>query len=109
VLYLTYGLFNYGNKRDSRLREFKSRNGFDEALTPRFYVPLTRWGTLCMKAKLHRGLLGMLPNRAIALGVNARTRWYSFKQSMSRRSSVLERPNRTRQTERSTPPAGSKV
>ncbi len=106
--YLTYGLFNYGNKRDSPLREFKSRNGFEEILTPRFYVPLTPWGSLAIKLKLHRGLLGILPHRVITLAVSARTKWYNIKSFMSRCSSMLERPNRIRQTERSTPPAGSK-
>ena len=62
---------------------------------------------LAMKLKLHRGLLGILPNGAITLGVNARMKWYNFKQFLSRCSSVLERPNRIRQTERSIPPAGS--
>jgi ribosomal protein S18 acetylase RimI-like enzyme len=109
VSYLTYGLFNYGNKRDSPLREFKSRNGFEEVLTPRFYVPLTTWGMLTMKVKLHRGLLGILPHSVITLGVDARTKWYTIKKSLSRCSSVPERPNRIRQTERSTPPAGSKL
>jgi hypothetical protein len=78
--YLTYGMFNYGNKRDSPLREFKIRNGFGEILIPRFYVPLTKWGNLCMKAKLHRGLLGILPHSLITLGIHLRTKWYNFKQ-----------------------------
>jgi hypothetical protein len=107
ISYLTYGMFNYGNKRASPLREFKSRNGFEEVLTPRFYVPLRRWGKLCMKGKLHRGPLGVLPHSLITMGVHARAKWNSFKQSISRRSSMLERPNRTRQTERSNPPTGS--
>ncbi len=81
VNYLTYGLFNYGNKRNSPLREFKIRNGFDELLVPRFYIPLTIRGKLCMKLKLHRGLLGVLPHSIITLGVNARAKWYNFKQS----------------------------
>jgi len=80
VLYLTYGMFNYGNKRDSPLREFKIRNGFEEILMPRFYVPLTTWGRLCMKAKLHRGLLGILPHSVITLGIRLRTKWYNFRQ-----------------------------
>lgn len=109
VSYLTYGMFNYGNKRESPLREFKSRNGFEEVLTPRFYVPLTIWGGLSLKMGLHRGLLGILPHRAINVGIYARAKWYNFKQFISRCSSVPERPNRTRQTERSTPPAGSKL
>jgi hypothetical protein len=76
--YLTYGMFNYGNKRDSPLREFKSRNGFEEVLTPRYYVPLTAWGTLALKLGLHRGLLGILPHKVIVLGLNARMKWYNF-------------------------------
>jgi hypothetical protein len=105
--YLTYGLYNYGNKRQTPLREFKSRNGFEELLTPRFYVPLTLWGKISMKLKLHRGLIGILPHRVIEMGVDARVRWYSFRQSPSRCSSTPEQPNRTRQMERSIPPAGS--
>ncbi len=107
VSYLTYGFFNYGNKRESPLREFKSRNGFEEVLTPRYYVPLTNWGRLALKFNLHRGLLGILPQGLITFSIGARLRWYNFKQFLSRCSSMLERPNRIRQTERSNPPAGS--
>ena len=78
ISYITYGLYNYGNKTDSPLRQFKTRNGFEEILVPRFYVPLTAWGKLCMKVKLHRGLIGILPNSVITFGVNARTKWYNF-------------------------------
>jgi hypothetical protein len=107
VCFLTYGMFNYGNKRDNPLREFKSRNGFEEVLTPRFYIPLTTWGKLCMKLKLHRGLLGIMPHSLIMLGVNARVNWYKLKRSISRCSSMAEQPNSLRQTECSNPPAGS--
>lgn len=79
VSYVTYGLFNYGNKHDSPLREFKIRNGFGEILVPRFYVPLTPWGAFCMKLKLHRGLLGILPHRMITFGVAARAKWNHVK------------------------------
>jgi hypothetical protein len=80
VSYVTYGQFNYGNKQDSPLREFKIRNGFGEILKPRFFVPLTKWGTLCMKMKLHRGLLGILPHGVITLGVSVRAKCYNLKQ-----------------------------
>ena len=80
VSYLTYGMFNYGNKRDSPLRDFKIRNGFEEILVPKFFVPLTMWGSLCVKMKLHRGLLGILPTRVITAVVRARAMWYDFKQ-----------------------------
>ena len=104
---LTYGKFNYGNKRDNPLREFKIRNGFGERLVPRYYVPLTAKGALCLSLGLHRGLIGILPHKVITLAVGARAKWYRLKQSMSRCSSMPERPNRNRQMECSNPPAGS--
>ena len=107
VSYLTFGMFNHGNKRESPLREFKSRNGFAEVLTPRYYIALTRWGRFCIGAKLHRGILGILPENMIRLGLNARLTWYNFKLSMSRRSSMAEQPKCNRQTGCSNPPAGS--
>ncbi len=107
VACLVYGKFNYGNKRESSLREFKVRNGFGEILIPRFYVPLTEWGALCMKLGLHRGLLGILPHSLIKTGVNVRKQWYNFRQSTRRCSSMVEQPNSDRQTVCSNPPAGS--
>lgn len=76
ISHITYGLYNYGNKRDSSLREFKIRNGFEEILVPRYFVPITAWGKLCMKANLHRGLIGILPPFVISVGLRARTMWY---------------------------------
>lgn len=108
VSYLTYGLFNYGNKRETSLREFKTRNRFEEILVPRYYVPLTTWGTLCIKARLHRELLAILPHDVIKIGLSAREKWYNLKQSMSRCSLMSEQPNRNRPMECSNPPAGSK-
>jgi hypothetical protein len=78
ISFITYGLYNYGNKRDSPLREFKIRTGFQEILVPRYYVPLTGLGAVCVKAGLHRGLLGILPNRVITMGVSLRGKWYNF-------------------------------
>ena|SRR5579872_5148003 len=109
VSYISYGLYNYGNKRESPLLEFKVRNGFKEFLVPRYFVPLNVWGKVCMKAKIHRGLIGNLPPWAIAAGLRTRTRWYDFKTFMSRCSSMAEQPNCNRQMERSNPPAGSNL
>ena len=105
--HLIYGLYNYGNKRDSSLKEFKIRNGFQEILVPRYFVPLTFWGRLCMKAGLHRGLIGILPSSVITAALRARTLWYNLKDFRRRCSSMLERPNCDRHMERSIPPAGS--
>jgi hypothetical protein len=81
ISHLSYGLYNYGNKRDSSLKEFKIRHRFEEILVPRYFVPLTLWGRLCMKAKFHRGLIGILPPSIISAGLRARTLWFSLKSS----------------------------
>jgi hypothetical protein len=74
--YVSYGLYNYGNKRESSLREFKTRNGFKEILVPRYFVPLTPWGSFCVKAKLHRGLIGNLPPSVVSAGLRAKALWF---------------------------------
>jgi hypothetical protein len=108
VRVLTYGMFNYGNKRESSLREFKTRNGFEEILVPRFYIPLTALGTLSIRLKVHRGLLAVVPSGVIKLWGSTRALWYSKTHKVSRCSSIVEQPNSNRQMERASPPAGSK-
>jgi len=105
ISHISYGLFNYGNKREDPLRTFKIRNGFEEILMPRYFVPLTWWGKLCVKAKLHRGLIGILPNSVIRIGLRARSWWYRFRVSGSRLAAG--RPNGNPSVECSTPPAAS--
>jgi hypothetical protein len=79
VTHLTYGRFNYGNKGNHSLREFKTRNGFEEMQVPRFYVPLTTWGRLCVRARLYRGPLEILPHGVIAAILATRAKWYDLK------------------------------
>jgi hypothetical protein len=107
ISHIIYGLYNYGNKRNSSLLEFKLRNGFEEFLVPRYYVPLNSKGSLSFKLNLHRGIVGVLPNGLMTTALNLREKWYTLRGFLSRRSSMLERPNRIRQMERSIPPAGS--
>lgn len=107
IAYVTYGLFNYGNKGNTSLREFKVRNGFEEMLVPRYYVPLTNWGRVCVRLKLYRGLLGILPRNIIVALVKARGNVYKIRHTMSRCSSTPEQPICVRHMERSNPPAGS--
>jgi hypothetical protein len=80
ISHISYGLYNYGKKRDSSLREFKIRNGFTEILIPRYFVPLTPWGWLCIRANFHRGLIGILPSPVISVGVRARELFQRFRK-----------------------------
>lgn len=79
IRYLIFGKFNYGNKRHTSLREFKIRNGFEELLVPRYYVPLTIKGSVAVRFKLYRGPLGILPHNVITLLVNMRSKLYAFR------------------------------
>lgn len=100
LLYLTFGMFKYGKKDQSSLSEFKKRNGFSEILVPRFYIPLTSWGKLCMKVGLHRGPIGILPHELIRACSHLRSTfynlWYSLPVALSEllslRSEMLVRP-----------------
>ena len=105
LVYVTFGLFNYQNKQDTALREFKIRNGFGEILVPRYFVPLTLRGAVGIKLGLYHGIIGLLPHRVITALVSVRAKWYAF--FISRCSSMTEQSNRNRQMGRLNPPAGS--
>ena len=102
--HLIFGMYNYGNKKDTSLREFKIRNGFQELLMPHFFVPVTFKGRIAVKLKIHRGLIGILPQWAITPLLKVRAKLH-FK--LSRCSSMVEPPICNRQMGRSNPSAGS--
>lgn len=80
VSFLTYGKFTYGNKgADNSLTKFKRHNGFEEFRLPRYYVPLTPVGRVVLACRLHRGALGILPQRAIESLLNLRGMWYKLR------------------------------
>ena len=62
---LVYSKFNYGNKKNDTMSEFKRRSGFVEVLYPKYFVPLSLRGKVAIALRLHRGALGLLPPRAI--------------------------------------------
>ena len=108
LTHLTYGYFHHGNKRDESITLFKIRHGFEEALVPRYYVPITMRGRLAIALGLHRGVIGVLPDSVLKAALRIRTLWFSSKEAvLSRCSLIAKRPNSTRQMERAIPPAGS--
>jgi hypothetical protein len=76
ISHLTYGKFDYGNKADGGLREFKIRNGFQNVLVPKYFVPLTPWGKVCACARLYRDLHQILPGAVIRTAVTLRSASY---------------------------------
>ena len=62
--YLMYCNYVY-NDPDSSLTEFKRRNGFEQVLVPRYYVPLTLKGKIALRLGLHRGVKSLIPKQSL--------------------------------------------
>jgi hypothetical protein len=60
ITHLVYGNYIYGSGANS-LTEFKRRNGFEEVLVPRYYVPLTIKGRVALALNLHHGVANRVP------------------------------------------------
>jgi hypothetical protein len=76
ISYLVYSKFAYGKKLKSSLSEFKERNAFAGVDIPRYYVPLTRWGSLALAMGLHHGLADRLPESVAEKLRELRGNWY---------------------------------
>jgi hypothetical protein len=79
ISYLVYSQFAYGNKLRSSLSDFKERNGFRRVDIPRYYVPLTRWGSLALAMGLHHRLAERVPEPVAARIRELRSAWYQHK------------------------------
>jgi hypothetical protein len=79
IAYLVYSKFAYGKKLTSSLSEFKERNAFARVDIPRYYVPLTRWGSLALGMKLHHQLSDRLPESLAEKLRKLRSDWYQFR------------------------------
>jgi hypothetical protein len=74
--HFVYGQYIYGNNNDAPLTEFKRRNGFEQILVPRYYVPLTPKGRLALKLNLHLGVRRFLPRKLESALLSLRSRVY---------------------------------
>jgi len=85
--HLVYGNFIYRDPRSS-LTEFKRRNGFQEGLVPRYYIPLTARGKAALALNLHRGVDGLLPQSAWRMLLNARALLLKLRGVGSKRTAT---------------------
>jgi hypothetical protein len=76
--YLVYCGFVY-NDPNSSLTEFKRRNGFEEMLVPRYYIPLTLKGRVALGLGIQRGLAAHLPKSVVSQLLKARSMWYDHR------------------------------
>jgi len=84
IRYLVYSNFSYGNKQRDSLAEFKEHNGFRKMDVPRYYVPLTLFGRIVLRLRLHHGPLDRVPERVLACLRQLRNGWYSRKCQLTR-------------------------
>lgn len=79
IPYLVYSSFGYGKKLRDSLSDFKERNGFQRVDLPRYYVPLTRTGSLAFRLGLHRKLADHFPELVLSKARELRNAWYNRK------------------------------
>jgi hypothetical protein len=79
IQYLVYQSFSYGKKQEDSVSHFKEVNGFQKIDIPRYYVPLTAFGTLALRLRLHHKWIDRIPQPIIAKLRNARGAWYNRK------------------------------
>jgi hypothetical protein len=84
ISYLVYGKYVYGRKEKSTVTEFKRRNGFERLDFPRYYVPLTRRGSLAIRCGLHRGIVQLLPETIVTMFLTTRAAIYNYRFNCSR-------------------------
>jgi hypothetical protein len=65
IPYLTYGNYDYGKLGSETLKEFKKNLGFENIIHPRYFIPLTPWGNLMLRLKLHNRVVQLLPYKAV--------------------------------------------
>lgn len=86
IAHLVYSQFAYGKKLRSSLSDFKERNGFQKVDIPRYYVPLTYWGSAAMAMGFHRRLVDRMPESIAAKLRNLRSSWYQRKFQLNSES-----------------------
>ena len=78
----------YAHWSKGTLGDFKRHNGFERVDLPRYYVPITAKGALCLKLNLHRGIAEMIPEKMRARLIDLRRKWYSRKTEMVNRQDI---------------------
>lgn len=76
---LVYWRFAHGKRERDSVSDFKTRNGFERVEIPRYYVPLTAWGSAALKLGLHHRLVDRLPEPVGEKLRELRNRWYNRK------------------------------
>jgi hypothetical protein len=72
--HLVYASYIYNDPK-SPLTEFKRRNGFQQVLLPRYYIPLTAKGSIALRFNLHHQLTQHIPAPVLGFLRRVRGHW----------------------------------
>lgn len=79
--HFVYGHYIYSNSSNS-LTDFKRRNGFEQILLPRYYIPITRKGAIALRLGLHHSLVDRIPLPLRTFLVNIKRKWFSERSQL---------------------------
>jgi hypothetical protein len=79
IRYLVYQQFSYGRRKPDSLSHFKEINGFQRFELPRYYVPLTRIGSVAIRLGLHRRFADRLPESVAGKLRRLRSAWHNWR------------------------------
>jgi hypothetical protein len=74
IPYLVYTVWRRGEHG-----QFQESNGFEKIRVPEYFVPLTWKGKLALKLGLHKGIKGLIPEKAMGWLLALRAKWYVLK------------------------------
>ena len=77
IPYLVYMKFAYGKRQGDSLSDFKERNGFQRIDLPRYYIPLTAFGSAAFRLGLHHRIADRVPEAWFAKFRELRAAWYN--------------------------------
>ena len=81
---IVYSHFAYGKRERDNLTDFKERNAFVRVDLPRYYVPLTRRGSLALHLGMHHRFVDRLPQDMGEKLRELRSKWYSRSQQSAK-------------------------
>ena len=81
IPFVFYGVWK---TRRGGMREFLENNGFTNLGIPRYYVPLTIWGGVCLRLTLHRGITSLLPENLTVTLLKLREIYYQKRFAVQR-------------------------
>lgn len=70
---------HYGSWSLGGLGAFKIKHGFVRVDVPRYFVPLTKWGGLILRLRLHYSIHDVLPEKCVESLLAVRRKWNSIR------------------------------